>query len=204
MSVSEAAPVGKGRRQLLLIVALFLIPPATAWLAWLYLQEQGVGATTNAGTLVSPARPVHLGGLRNGSGAPFDPDTLRGRWTYVLFGDARCEDDCWERLYLTRQTRLAMNKDIARVQRLLILSSAPSAGLVQRLSNEHPDLRWVVLDNAAEPGLQAFDGVGYDRKGNHYFLVDPLGNLMMVYDLSVPAKGVMKDLRKLLKISQVG
>lgn len=204
MSVSDAAPLGKGRRQLLLIIALFLLPPILAWLAWTYLDEQGVSGTTNAGRLISPARPLALSSLRDGSGAPFDVTSLRGRWTYVLFDDVGCASDCQERLYLTRQTRLAMNKDVTRVQRLMIFSAAPSADLAQRLADEHPDLRWVVLDNGDDQGLRAFEGVGYDNSGNDFFLVDPLGNLMMVYDLAVPAKGVRKDLQKLLKISQIG
>ena len=45
---------------------------------------------------------------------------------------------------------------------------------------------------------------GVSPGGEHYFLVDPLGNLMMHYDLSVPARGLMKDLQKLLKVSQIG
>ena len=35
-------------------------------------------------------------------------------------------------------------------------------------------------------------------------VVDPLGNLMMYYHLDVPTKGMIKDLQKLLKTSQIG
>lgn len=204
MSALDNAVPGKGRRQLLLITALFLLPPVAAWLAWSYLGQQGVSATTNAGVLISPPRRLTLRGLRDGDGAAVDNAALTGRWTYVLFDDASCATDCEQQLYLTRQTRLAMNKDVARVQRLLIFAQPPGDALVDRLQAGHADLQWVVRDAAADSLLRTFRGDGFDPAGEQYFLVDPLGNLMMVYDLQVSPRGLMKDLQKLLKISQVG
>jgi cytochrome oxidase Cu insertion factor (SCO1/SenC/PrrC family) len=205
MSAPEATAPGKGRRQLLLIIALFLLPPIGAWLAWTYLGEQGVAATTNAGDLISPARPLEVVGLRAADGAGVGDDLLRGRWSYVLFDDGACgSDSCEALLYLTRQTRLAMNKDIRRIQRVLILSDAPDAALLQKLRSEHEDLTWVVRGDGSDALLQAFTGVGFGTAGEHLFLVDPLGNLMMVYGAEVPPQGLMKDLKKLLKVSQIG
>jgi hypothetical protein len=194
----------RSRIQLVLIFALFLLPPVSAWVAWKYLGEQGVTATTNAGTLVSPARPLQLGGLVLPDGAELSRNELRGRWAYVLFAPNGCDERCQTQLYLTRQIRLAMSKDIPRVQRLLILSEQPSPDLARQLADEHADLRWVVQGERAGPLLQAFSGADFAPAGDQFFLVDPLGNLMMFYDLEVPAKGMMKDLQKLLKISQIG
>lgn len=205
MSASEMAVPGKGRRQLVLLIALFLLPPVGAWLAWTYLGEQGVGATTNAGSLISPARPLEVVGLRGADGTAAGNGLLRGRWTYVLFDDGSCGSEaCDAQLYLTRQTRLAMNKDIRRVQRVLVLGSRPVSAVRDKLANEHSDLAWVVRDSGSERLMQAFQGPEFDASGGHFFLVDPLGNLMMVYDRSVLPKGLMKDLQKLLKVSQIG
>ena len=204
MSTPEAMVARNNRTKLILIVALFMLPPIAAWVAWKVMGDAGAGATTNAGTLIAPARPVHLVGVVDADGRPATDAELRGRWTYVVFGAAGCDQRCERQLYLTRQIRLAMNKDIARVQRLLVLDRAPAQDLAQRLAAEHEDLRWVVRDSSAEPFLQRFRGGGFDAGGSHYFLVDPLGNLMMSYDLEVPAKGMMRDLQKLLKISQIG
>jgi cytochrome oxidase Cu insertion factor (SCO1/SenC/PrrC family) len=204
MSVSEAQALRRSRIQLLLIFGLFLIPPVGAWITWQYLGDHGVEATTNAGTLVSPAQPVRVKGLLTADGGQFDDAGLRGRWTYVMFAQQGCDDRCQQQLYLTRQVRMAMNKDVRRVQRLLVLGSLPDAALVQRLAAEHSDLRWVVQDAAGDRFADQFQGAGFSSSGVQYFLLDPLGNLMMFYDLSTPAKGMMKDLQKLLKISQIG
>jgi len=205
MSASDVGVPGKGRRQLLLLIALFLLPPIAAWVAWNHLGERGVAATTNAGTLITPARPLEVSGLRTGEGASVGDDLLRGRWTYVMFDDGSCASElCDRQLFLTRQTRLAMNKDVRRVQRVMILAKPPAPALRETLAPAHADLRWVVRDAGADRLLQAFRGAAYDASGKHFFLVDPLGNLMMVYDPQVVPKGMMKDLQKLLKVSQIG
>ncbi len=204
MSASEQARARRSRIQLVLIWVMFLLPPLLAWVAWKTLSEQGVSATTNAGTLISPARPLQVEGLRRGDGSNFTPEQLQGRWTYVVFAGADCDQRCRDQLYLTRQTRIAMSKDVMRVQRLLVLAAEPSSAMISRLTEEQPDLIWVVGSEAADPFILQFQGEGFAPAGEHYFLVDPLGNLMMFYDLAVPAKGMRKDLQKLLKISRVG
>ena len=205
MLASDPAQVRRNRLKLLGIFALFLLAPVSALVAWLYLGDAGVDTTTNAGTLVSPARPLAIRGLLNADGTPLTEADLRGHWTFVLFAPgASCDERCQQQLYLTRQTRLAMNKDVSRVQRLLVLAQRPDAALIDRLAQEHADLRWVVGDHRAETLRARFRGEGFSPEGEQYFLVDPLGNLMMFYDLSVPTKGMMNDLRKLLKVSQIG
>jgi len=201
---SERQPARRGRIKLLLIAVLFLIPPLAAWVTWQSLGRSGVDSTTNAGTLISPARPLRLRGLMMPDGTLVDDRQLRGRWTYVVFAPEGCDQRCRQQLYLTRQIRLAMNKDVRRVQRLLVLGRMPSSELAQVLQEGHADLSWVVRDQTAGPLLDNFRGAGFAPGGGQYFLVDPLGNLMMFYDLNVPAKGTMKDLRRLLKVSQIG
>ncbi len=204
VSRSEGNPIRRSRTQLVLIWILFLLPPVSAWVAWQYLAEEGAGATTNAGTLIAPARPLQPSGLQQQDGSVFTLEQLRGYWTYVVFAGAECDARCQDQLYLTRQTRIAMSKDIARVQRLLVLAGQPAPALVRQLAEEQPDLTWVVSGQASGSLLQQFSGEGFSTSGEQYFLVDPLGNLMMFYDLAVPAKGIRKDLQKLLKISQIG
>ena len=203
MSVSDDQ-VRRNRTKLLLLIGLFLIPPFAAWIAWQYLGSAGVQTTTNAGTLVSPARPLAIAGLVQGNGDTLTEDRLRGRWTYVMFARNGCDQRCQQQLYLTRQIRLGMNKDVRRVQRLLVLDSMPEDALAQRLTTEHEDLLWAVGGSDAAPLRERFRGQGFAPDGAQCFLVDPLGNLMMFYDPDVPAKGMIKDLRKLLKVSQVG
>lgn len=196
-----------GRRQLLGIIALFLLPPVLAWVAWYYLDNHGVSTTSNAGTLIQPARPLTAGGLRHSqTGEPYDVSELRGRWLYVMYASATCAATCREQLYVTRQIRIGVNKDMARVRRLLVTPQPLAPELSAELAQQHPDLMIVQPDPGAhQPDWQQpFEDMRFDTSGEYYFLVDPLGNLMMYYDLTVPAKGVRRDLQKVLKISQIG
>jgi hypothetical protein len=193
---------GRGRRQLVLLILLFLLPPAAAWVAWQYLGEHGVGATTNNGTLISPARPLDLQGAFTANGDPLEQEDFAGRWLYVVYGNNGCDQACQQQLYVTRQTRVAVNKDTPRVRRLLVLDGAPDESLAAMLAAEHKDL--LVAVTVKDELRRTFQGESFDTRGGQFFLVDPLGNLMMFYQADAEPRGVLRDLQKLLKISQVG
>lgn len=195
---------GKGRQQLVLMLILFLIPPISAWLVWQYLQANGVSSTNNAGSLVNPARPLPKNVLVDAGGAELA--AIKGRWRYVIFADQACAEQCEEVLHLTRQTRLSTNKDMQRVRRVLIVRAEWDAVKSNALMQQHPDLVIARIADT-EQGRQwktAFTGEGFTTGGAQFFLVDPIGNLMMYYDLSVQPRRLLKDLTKLLKVSQIG
>lgn len=192
----------RSRMQLILIALLFAAPVVTAWVTWKFAVSGGVNATTNAGQLISPARPLQATGLLGADEQPLGDRLLNGRWSYVLLSGGGCDAQCADALYLTRQVRTSVNKDMQRVQRLLVLRQLPAD--LDAMRAMHPDLKVAVVDTQA---WQAFAGqFGSDAAAEHgvFFMVDPLGNLMMRYDGQVEPKGVLKDLRKLLKVSQVG
>lgn len=194
-----------GRRQLVLLAALFLAPVVTSWAVWMYLNSGGTASSTNAGELVQPARPLQQVTLRDIAGEPWSMESVRGRWAYVMFAADACADECERQLYFTRQIRTGVNKDMARVRRVLVLGHQPDGGWLQEISEKHPDLAVVVAESAAWSRFASqFSDQGRSVDGSEFFMVDPLGNFMMRYAPGVSAKGIAKDLRKLLKISQVG
>jgi hypothetical protein len=69
--------------------------------------------------------------------------------------------------------------------------------------------------NRAHAGLAVFDASGESgqallrqfparQRKTTLFIVDPLGNLMMSYDAEANPKGLLEDLKKLLKLSHIG
>jgi len=62
---------------------------------------------------------------------------------------------------------------------------------------DHPGLK--VL--AAPQNLSPFPA---DDREHSLFIVDPLGNLMMRYDVRQDPKGLLQDLKKLLSLSHIG
>jgi cytochrome oxidase Cu insertion factor (SCO1/SenC/PrrC family) len=195
----------RGRRQLLALAAIFFVPLAIAF--WLYY---GPGSWrpsggANKGDLIDPARPLPEIALPTADGAATAPGFLRGRWTMLYVGDGACDARCREALYLMRQSHIALNKDMDRVQRVFLVTG----NCCDRdfLGREHPDLELVRVDDAAAAALLAqfpsYGGVPVGAAGRIY-LVDPLGNLLMSYSAEAPPKSLLTDTRKLLRLSHIG
>lgn len=197
--------VKRGRRQFLALAALFFVPLAVAF--WLYYGPTGwrpVGGS-NQGDLLEPARPLPSMALPTPDGGATDPGLLRGRWTWLYVGDGLCDDRCRKALYLTRQSRIALSKDMDRVQRVFLVTDRCCDRAF--LAQEHPDLVVALVGTAEAAALlepfPVYDGVPVGSAGRVY-LVDPLGNLVMSYSAAAPDKALLSDLKKLLRLSHIG
>lgn len=205
MTANDPAAVRRGRRQLLALAALFFVPLALAF--WMYYAPAAwrPGGDVSKGDLIDPARPLPELAVPTMDGSRTDPDFLRGRWSMVYVGDGLCDDRCRKALYLTRQSRLALNKDMDRVQRVFLVTGRCCDR--EFLATEHPDLVVVRIEDAASAPLlapfPAYDGVPVAAAGRIY-LVDPLGNLLMSYSPAAPDKALLTDVRKLLRLSHIG
>lgn len=199
---SLAPPAPRGRLQLVLLALLFFGPLVLSYTLFFAFPDLRPDGQTNYGQLVSPARPLPALQLRDEQGQPLEQPWPPGRWTYVHLAGAGCEGTCLQRLILTRQTRLAMNEKRSRVQRVLLVdSAAAAASLKSQLQGEQPDLLVRVAD---EPVRGFFQPAPADA----LYLLDPLGNWLMVYpagrEIPEDFKGLQKDLKKLLRLSQIG
>lgn len=196
----DAAQVARGRRTLLGLAALFFVPLGLAFYLY-YAGGYRPPGTTNSGELIVPARPL--------GDAPFtlaDGTTaararlLRGKWSLVYVGDGACDGDCRRALWVARQTRQLLAQDRDRVQRVFIATAHCCDG--EFLQREHPGLEVVQpIDPAAREQVARFP---LQDSGHTLYLVDPLGNLMMRTDARANPKGLLEDLRKLLKLSSIG
>jgi cytochrome oxidase Cu insertion factor (SCO1/SenC/PrrC family) len=198
------APVGRrSRAQVWIVVALFFAPLALAFLLYYGGSGWRPPGSTNHGELISPPRPLPSVALPTPGGAPLAPETWHGKWTLLYVGDGRCDGRCRAALVLMRQTRLALNKDMTRVQRIFLATGNCCDRAY--LDAEHPGLTLALADNDAGATLLAvFPDAGPATDGSIY-VVDPLGNLMMRHQPEPPpAEGLLEDLRKLLKLSHIG
>jgi cytochrome oxidase Cu insertion factor (SCO1/SenC/PrrC family) len=205
MNAPDPNAVRRGRRQLLLLAALFFVPLAIAF--WMYYGPTGWRPSGDAskGDLIDPARPLAALALTTADGTQTKPDFLRGKWSMVYVGDGLCDDRCRKALYLTRQSRVALNKDMDRVQRVfLVTGRCCDRGF---LAQEHPDLVVVRVDDDASAALlepfPTYGGLPLADAGR-IFIVDPLGNLLMSYAPTAPDKALLTDMKKLLRLSHIG
>ena len=188
-----------GRRQLLLVASLFFVPLAAAAFLYFYSGWRPPLGVAH-GELIDPPRPLPAVALALPGGGTAAADVLLGHWSLVHVVTGPCDEHCLAALAQLRQVRLALDKDAPRVQRALLHDGAccaPGAPAAE------PDL--LVLGAAGPEGAAfralfppATDG------GNGIYIVDPHGNLMMSYPATGAARGLLKDLERLLRLSSIG
>ena len=207
-------------RTLAALGALFVVPLVLAFFVY-YGTNWRPTAHVNHGQLITPARRLPGVALpRVALEAPADsttadaptadggtarapatsPAAFGNGWALVYIGSGECGASCRNSLYVMRQTRLGLNKDMTRVARVFLVTG----GCCDRafLAHEHAGLE--VLDAstpAAEALLAQFPA---EDREHTLFIVDPLGNLMESYDTRGNPRGLLEDLKKLLALSHIG
>jgi hypothetical protein len=188
----------RGRRVLLVLAAVFLLPVVVAF-AMYYGNLWRPSGLASKGELITPARPLNTAGLRLADGATPAADALKGKWSLVYAGDGACDADCRVALVFARQSRLALNNEMTRVQIVMLsTSNCCQSGYLEQVV---PGIRVLDASSADAAGLLAQFPAA---RAQSLFIVDPLGNLMMRHDAAHTSKDLLTDLKKLLKLSHIG
>jgi cytochrome oxidase Cu insertion factor (SCO1/SenC/PrrC family) len=185
-------------RTVFALAGLFLLPLVLSF--WLYygLHWRPRG-TANHGELIAPVRALPDATVPDTAGLP-TAHIFADKWTLVYVGNGSCDADCRTTLVFMRQTRLSLNNEMTRVQRVF-LATADCCDRAY-LTTQHPGLR---AFDASQPAAQALLAqFPQAQRAQSLFVVDPLGNLMMRYDARLPPQGLLEDLKRLLQLSHIG
>ncbi|MYH68712.1 MAG: hypothetical protein F4147_00870 [Gammaproteobacteria bacterium] len=189
---------------LVLLIAVFALPPLLSWYAFNYTDLGKQRSTGEHGTLIAPPRPLPAWDLLEQGGTT---TPLHGKWTLVYPLNGKCREACLQNLYRMRQLRLATGKYADRVQRaVLVVNRDRNAVTVEQLQ-DYPGQLTLFPENMDGDVLRSlFELSAGDRPfaEERLYLVDPLGNLMMSYARTADPKGIIKDLTRLLKYSRTG
>ena len=186
----------RGRRSLLLLLAVFFVPAAIAWT--LFFSGWRPPATSNHGDLLDSPVQLDVPAMERlaGPGDTSGPPELRGRWTMLMTLREPCDDGCVERLRETRQIRRALAQNADRAQRVLVIGEGaepPESGLLERHRDLHV-VRTEDTDWTSPPQTDASVALS---------LVDTRGYQMMRYGEPFDAAGMLDDLRHLLRLSNI-
>lgn len=188
--------VRRGRLQFMLIAALFLGPLVVAMVLYYSDLDWRPSGYSNHGALLLPVVNV-VEPLENDESA----QALQGSWSllYISSDDCVADSDCRAQLYALRQIRLMLGKNMDRLQRVL-LHAGPSID-PGYLASEQGGL--VLLRNAhLRSMLQSAYPAG--NAANGYFLLDPLGNLVMYFPPDLNPRDIVSDIKHLLSLSHIG
>lgn len=184
------------RRLLIGLAVLFFAPLALSFYLYYGHSRFQPSNHVNHGELIEPVQPLPAASLPLLGGAQTEPDFLQHKWTLLYASRGACEEPCRQKLYETRQVHTALDRDMGRVQRVFIANA--DCCEANFLQIEHPDLIVVRAEGAAS--LLA----SLPRGSGAIYIIDPLGNLMMAYAPDAPPKGLLDDMKRLLKLSHVG
>lgn len=190
------------RAQLVLIAVLFLGPLALAFWTYYGVAYRPPGRT-NRGELIEPARPLPDATVATGAGARTTTAALlRGHWSLVTVAQGSCERACRAALAASGTARLALGGDMRRVQRVLLVAGRCCESAVG--ADSELGIAWLEGAEGEQLGA-AFpgDGAPGSRAGRVY-VVDPHGNVLMRYLPGESGQGMLRDLEKLLRFSQIG
>ncbi len=171
-----------------LLLIVFSLPIVIA--IWLYNKPTiWAGKSNNHGILLSPPLQTQQ----------FFNDTPQ-KWTLILFYPKACQQDCQKNLYLLRQIQRASGKNQNRIARMLLTYQDPSIINVQ-----FPHLLTkTITQSRFKRGLSGKTELDFMKNKGGIFISDPHGNMMLAYPLGGDDMDIFKDLRHLLRISQIG
>ena len=184
----------RGQLQLLLIAAIFLGPLLLA--AWLYYDGQSLQpeGRVNHGVLLEPIQ--NIGEAVPGNALAERPEA---HWLLIYVNTDTCGEDCRFGLYTIRQIRLMLGREMERVERVFLHGEAPLDTLF--IEAEHEGL--VTLGETSLAGYLE-SRLPEATPGNGYYLVDPLGNLVLYFPPGTTPRDMVSDIKRLLRLSRIG
>jgi len=200
------------RAQMLLIASVFFGPLAVA--TWMYYSGAFLPeGRTNHGALLEPIVNVVVEVPSSAVGKQGD-----GYWVLIYANDGECTEVCRQALYTLRQSQKMLGKEMDRLKRVFLHGvSSPDTVF---LADEHAGLTVLrdddlsaLLNNKKPATLSLRDddlsALLNNKKpatlsSGGYFLMDPLGNLVMYFEPETDPSDMVGDIKRLLNLSRIG
>lgn len=186
-----------GRLKMLLVLLVCASPVVASYFTYYVIRPDG---RMNTGQLIEPQRPLPAAAtlpLTQLDGSPVQPEQLRQQWLLIVVAGGACDERCERQLYLQRQLRETLGREKDRLDRVwLIDDSAPVRPELL------PALEQATVLRAPAAALAAWLPVPAGGSlRDHYYLVDPLGNLMLQFPAQANPSQIKRDLERLLRAS---
>jgi hypothetical protein len=166
--------------KMLLLILVFVVPMAMSWVMYNY-PDYFAMRTLNHGKLMNPM--VTDASLVNTAHPTFQ----------IVYAPADClTEEANNRMFMLHQVRMALGKDADRVSlSLLTEKECPRSSVhdFRRLVGNTAPIRAGVVDHYVEKKI---------------YLVDPQGNVFIYYSESSEPMRILKDLKRVLEVSQIG
>lgn len=198
MTTESGSSETQRQRWILPVLALlFMGPLAAAWYFYYAGDDWRPGSSVNHGRLITPAMPLQLSAA----------DSLvewTDHWLLLVVEDQPCDQACVAVLDKVRRVRLALRQKAPRVKRVLLHAGE----LPDSTALDEQRAGLLTLSTATETGRALYEKLRSQMPAGNgswsIFIVDPLGNAVLIYTPDFTMRGMLADLKRLLKLSRIG
>ena len=182
----------KSRIYFILIILSFIGPLIFATLMYIYRDSLPIAPPSTNGELLESMINIH----KNSTSEKTLKTFSNKKWSliFVVRGN-KCDKTCSEILHLIRQTRISLNQDSSRVMNIVI-TDQKNDDIEGLIKTDYKNINKLIDPKLLDNEL---------LNNGTLYISDPLGNIFMFYNKeNLNFKGLRKDLKKVLKISQIG
>ena len=182
------------RFQLIMILVVFTAPILGAFV----YKPSGF---MNYGDIYNPARKVDNLALVNRSNEEVGLDSFRRHWVLLVPAKGICEKKCQDNIIKIERLRFMQNNDMARI-RSVFLHTQLEFNALRELESKHTQVEifQVALAHFDEwTKVLMIEGLE-EQYLERFYIIDPVGNLMMSYPFNADPDFIKKDIKRLLKI----
>jgi cytochrome oxidase Cu insertion factor (SCO1/SenC/PrrC family) len=135
----------------------------------------------------NPITPTSALELKTITGQPFDTTPLRGKWVIVYFNNTPCVNNYCDH-YLN--TLLAIKQKFRTENESLIGAWLKNTSAINLANPDNKQLKLMNIDNT-------------QLSPDHFYIIDPLGNVILSYNDDISPEAVLADLQKLTRVSRL-
>ena len=194
MSNESAPETPRTNRRTLILLLVIMCAPFIASYTLYFLQVRP--DTVNYGELLE-VKPLSGSALNQMNSTIFRMRDLRGKWILLTVDSGECDEACRKKLYYMRQVRTIQNAEKERVERVWLIDDdvKPAPEIVEEFKGT-----WLLGAKDSEL-LKQLPAEGSRR--DYIYVVDPIANLMMRFPKDPDPAKMAKDIKRLLKVSQL-
>jgi len=187
-----------------ILLAISGFPYLFSWIYFANMDNLPQMNPSNRGELIEPVRSIADIQLSKIDGQALDAQTLKGNWVLATVGASHCGEDCQRNVYHITQIRRLMGEERERIKRMFVLLDENNLQDFKQGISSYGDIDIIKAEASDGSRLIAQMQVEGVSPENRVFIIDPLANLIMVYNADADPQDIAKDFKRLLKVVRIG
>lgn len=183
------------QKSLFILITAFVLPLLIGTAYFQYVNKYGGQATSNYGNLISPMQKIQT-----------LPKAIQGYWTYALVSLNNCDNICQNLLKQAENARILANEKMPRIRTLFIgLKPLTEKDKPKNFNSNISELKNKQHYQTLITKIKQVTNNSEIEINKNIYLIDPQGNLMMMYPPNKQnPQRMLSDMKRLLKYSRIG